>query len=336
MFATWMLRVAVFFTSAVAVDPALPHRVAREDAALLPARPGAPRGRGRRQVPRRAPGERGDLLRRRASAPTSPCSAGSASGLGRFLLRVPAPRHLLAYLGVTVLGCVGYCAVFTLFGLLWQNPILPILALFGWESVLFLLPPLLKAGERAVLPRVAPAVPPARSARSRSSPTRRRPLASVAGMLAFTARRPRPRRLARPPHGDRLQHGLTPAPVTASSALRGCSHGSSEVFSGRALRACSGSTCRSAQEHARRARSTETLSKQQRPFLPSRSGNCGLARRTSPTRCRAVVIPLGLHQDSLAFTAEPRHRRREVRRGAAPRTAPGRLRPAGRTKGRKP
>lgn len=52
--------------------------------------------------------------------------------------------HLGAYLAVTALACLGYGAVFTLFGLLFRNPMVPALALLGWESVNFLLPPLLK------------------------------------------------------------------------------------------------------------------------------------------------------------------------------------------------
>ena len=52
--------------------------------------------------------------------------------------------QLLAYLGVTILACIGYGAVFLLVGLFFRNPIIPGLALYGWEWVNFLLPPLLK------------------------------------------------------------------------------------------------------------------------------------------------------------------------------------------------
>ena len=52
--------------------------------------------------------------------------------------------HLLAYLGVTILACVGYGAVFLLVGLRFRNPIIPALLLYGWEWINFLLPPLLK------------------------------------------------------------------------------------------------------------------------------------------------------------------------------------------------
>lgn len=53
-------------------------------------------------------------------------------------------NHLLAYLGVTILACIGYGAVFLLVGLFFRNPIIPGLMLYGWEWINFLLPPLLK------------------------------------------------------------------------------------------------------------------------------------------------------------------------------------------------
>lgn len=53
-------------------------------------------------------------------------------------------NHLLAYLGVTILACIGYGAVFLLVGLFFRNPIIPALLLYGWEWINFLLPPFLK------------------------------------------------------------------------------------------------------------------------------------------------------------------------------------------------
>ena len=52
--------------------------------------------------------------------------------------------QLLTYLGVTVLACIGYGAVFLIVGLFFRNPIIPGLALYGWEWINFLLPPGLK------------------------------------------------------------------------------------------------------------------------------------------------------------------------------------------------
>jgi len=52
--------------------------------------------------------------------------------------------HLLAYVGVTLLACIGYGAVFLIVGLFFRNPIVPALVLYGWEWLNFLLPPGLK------------------------------------------------------------------------------------------------------------------------------------------------------------------------------------------------
>jgi ABC-type transport system involved in multi-copper enzyme maturation permease subunit len=52
--------------------------------------------------------------------------------------------QLLSYLGVTILACIGYGAVFLLVGLKFRNPIIPGLMLYGWEWINFLLPPFLK------------------------------------------------------------------------------------------------------------------------------------------------------------------------------------------------
>ena len=52
--------------------------------------------------------------------------------------------HLLTYLGITILACIGYGAVFLIVGLKFRNPIIPGLLLYGWEWINFLLPPFLK------------------------------------------------------------------------------------------------------------------------------------------------------------------------------------------------
>lgn len=62
----------------------------------------------------------------------------------QFLLGGPGLGHLASYLLVTVLACVGYGAVFLFFGFFFKSPALPALAVFGWETIHFLLPPLLK------------------------------------------------------------------------------------------------------------------------------------------------------------------------------------------------
>ena len=62
----------------------------------------------------------------------------------RFFFDGAGISQLTAYLGVTILACVGYGAVFLLVGLFFRNPIIPALLLYGWEWLNFLLPPLLK------------------------------------------------------------------------------------------------------------------------------------------------------------------------------------------------
>ena len=52
--------------------------------------------------------------------------------------------QLLAYLSVTALACLGYGAVFLTAGLIFRNPFVPAAAVFGWEFINFLLPPMLK------------------------------------------------------------------------------------------------------------------------------------------------------------------------------------------------
>ena len=56
----------------------------------------------------------------------------------------PGAGHMMTYLGVTILACIGYGAVFMIVGLFFRNPIIPALLLYGWEWLNFLLPPLLK------------------------------------------------------------------------------------------------------------------------------------------------------------------------------------------------
>jgi ABC-type transport system involved in multi-copper enzyme maturation permease subunit len=52
--------------------------------------------------------------------------------------------YALTYLAIIILACAGYGAVFLLIGLLFRNPVIPALVVYGWEFINFLLPPLLK------------------------------------------------------------------------------------------------------------------------------------------------------------------------------------------------
>lgn len=61
-----------------------------------------------------------------------------------FVFAGAGTAHLMSYIGVTILACIGYGAVFLIVGLFFRNPIIPGLVLYGWEWINFLLPPGLK------------------------------------------------------------------------------------------------------------------------------------------------------------------------------------------------
>jgi len=143
MFATFMLRAAVFFTAAALTIQLFRGEVLEKTLhyyLLTPARRGVI--------------VTGKFLSA-AAVSSALCSLSVVSSyfvlfswlrdaLGRFMFEGPGLAQLAGYLGATVLGCFGYSAVFALFGLLWRNPIISGIALFGWESGLFLMPPSLK------------------------------------------------------------------------------------------------------------------------------------------------------------------------------------------------
>jgi ABC-type transport system involved in multi-copper enzyme maturation permease subunit len=61
-----------------------------------------------------------------------------------FLFSGPGLGQCLSYVGITILACAGYGAVFMVIGLFFRNPIIPALLAYGWEWANFLMPPLLK------------------------------------------------------------------------------------------------------------------------------------------------------------------------------------------------
>lgn len=63
----------------------------------------------------------------------------------RYLFHGPGLSHLGSYLLVTALACLGYGAVFLMFGCFFKSPAIPALAVFAWEMLHFLLPPFLKS-----------------------------------------------------------------------------------------------------------------------------------------------------------------------------------------------
>lgn len=55
-----------------------------------------------------------------------------------------ALQQMGQYLGVTLLACMGYGSVFMATGLLFRNPLIPVIIIAGWEIIHFILPPALK------------------------------------------------------------------------------------------------------------------------------------------------------------------------------------------------
>jgi len=55
-----------------------------------------------------------------------------------------ALQQLGLYLGIIFLACMGYGSVFMATGLLFRNPLIPLVLVAGWETIHFLLPPALK------------------------------------------------------------------------------------------------------------------------------------------------------------------------------------------------
>ncbi|NKB35354.1 MAG: hypothetical protein GKR91_19825 [Pseudomonadales bacterium] len=48
------------------------------------------------------------------------------------------------YLGIIFLACMGYGSLFMAAGLLFRNPLIPLVVIAGWETIHFILPPALK------------------------------------------------------------------------------------------------------------------------------------------------------------------------------------------------
>lgn len=103
-----------------------------------------------------------------------------------FLLRGGGLVQLAAYLGVTLLAVIGYGAFFLAVGALLKSPAIPAFVLFGWESILFLLPPLLKKLSFAYYLRALCPVPVSEGplALLADSPAR---LPAVLGLLLLSA-----------------------------------------------------------------------------------------------------------------------------------------------------
>ena len=62
----------------------------------------------------------------------------------QFLTDGPGAYHMKAYLGITVLACLGYGAVFLALSMVFKNPMIPAVIFFGWEAINPLLSPFLQ------------------------------------------------------------------------------------------------------------------------------------------------------------------------------------------------
>lgn len=68
-------------------------------------------------------------------------------GMGQLVTDITtgvAVQQLAQYVGITLLAVLGYGSVFMVAGLLFRNPIIPIVLISGWEFLHFILPPWLK------------------------------------------------------------------------------------------------------------------------------------------------------------------------------------------------
>jgi ABC-type transport system involved in multi-copper enzyme maturation permease subunit len=70
--------------------------------------------------------------------------ATSPQALSGYFFGGPGLGHLVAYVGITILACFGYGAVFMLLGVMFRNPVIPAAFILGWEIINSYLPSLLK------------------------------------------------------------------------------------------------------------------------------------------------------------------------------------------------
>ncbi len=62
----------------------------------------------------------------------------------QYLFDGPGMHQLHAYLGITVLACIGYGALFLTLSMIFKNPIVPGIVLLGWEAINPILPSLMQ------------------------------------------------------------------------------------------------------------------------------------------------------------------------------------------------
>ncbi|MEM7583497.1 MAG: hypothetical protein AAF560_08965 [Acidobacteriota bacterium] len=116
-----------------------------------------------------------------------PWGVGDAS---RYLFQGPGLGNLIGYVGIAMMGCLGYGAVFLLVGLFFRNAIIPAAFIWAWEWANFALPGVLKKISvvhylRALYPIPLPENIAENFIAVASDPTS--PWVSVPGLVIFTA-----------------------------------------------------------------------------------------------------------------------------------------------------
>ena len=118
----------------------------------------------------------------------------SPGQLNLYLFNNHGLQQIAAYLGVTVLACVGYGSFFLVAGMLFRNPILPTAIILIWEAINPFLPALLKQFSviyylKALCPVTIPAPPdmPPLLALLISTPDPISPPIAVIGLLSVAA-----------------------------------------------------------------------------------------------------------------------------------------------------
>ena len=120
----------------------VPRRGAGPQPALLLPDADPPRGAGRRQVRLGLGHHRGAVLRQHRGLFRRAATATWGLGHGRPARAARALAHWRPTSGVTLLGCLGYGAVFLLVGLFFRNPIVPALRDLGlWNRSIRSCPP---------------------------------------------------------------------------------------------------------------------------------------------------------------------------------------------------
>jgi ABC-type transport system involved in multi-copper enzyme maturation permease subunit len=88
-----------------------------------------------------------------------------------YLFHANGLGHVAAYLGVTLLACIGYGSIFLAAGVVFRNPLAPTLVVLVWETISGVLPPLLqKCSVIFYLKSLCPVSVPANIALDRGSP----------------------------------------------------------------------------------------------------------------------------------------------------------------------